>query len=84
MENKPTHIFAKSLLYVARFHVDGGGGDIQRALAYVEKISQSNAEENATGVELRKRILALPGMEIIQGEGGSGASDTSVPPGTAI
>lgn len=68
VENRPTHTFARSLLYVARYHVDRGGGDIKRALTYTEKVAQSNAEEVSAAAELLKRMLSLPGVKIEDGD----------------
>lgn len=59
MENKPTFAFAKSLIYVARFHLEKGGGDFARALTYAERVAQSNAEEVVVANELLRRMQFL-------------------------
>ena len=64
VDNKPIHTFAKSLLYVARYHVEMGGGDVKKALTYLEKVAQSNAEEVGPASELLKRMCSIPGVEI--------------------
>ncbi|KAL5523535.1 hypothetical protein ACEPAG_7708 [Sanghuangporus baumii] len=55
-ENRPTHQFARSLMYVARFHLDRGGGDLVRAQQYAERVAQSNSEEVTYANELLRRI----------------------------
>lgn len=57
-ENRSTHSFSKSLIYVAKFHLDRGGGDFPRARAYAERVAQSNAEEVTIAAELVRRMNA--------------------------
>ncbi|KAH8118975.1 TPR-like protein [Phellopilus nigrolimitatus] len=75
-ENKPTFQFAKSLMYVARFHLDRGGDDLPRARQYAEKVAQSHAEEASTATELLKRIHA---RESTLGTASSGGLPSAVP-----
>ena len=41
-----------------------GGGDVKKALTYLEKVAQSNAEEVGPASELLKRMCSIPGVEI--------------------
>lgn len=98
LESRPVHAFAKSLLYVARYHVDRGGGDVKRALAYVEKVAGSNAEEVGAASEMLRRMVGVKveeeekglgdgevdGKVEVQPPGETGSSaEGEVPPGTA-
>ncbi|KAI5121571.1 hypothetical protein M0805_000751 [Coniferiporia weirii] len=88
-ENKPTFQFARSLIYVARFHLDRGGGDLERARQYAERVAQSSAEEVGAAKELLRRIevhIASVGAGGSAGtattatEIGGGSGGLSVPP----
>ncbi|EPT05038.1 hypothetical protein FOMPIDRAFT_1112440 [Fomitopsis schrenkii] len=46
--NKPVAEYAKSSVYVARYHVEHGGGDLALAKELLEPIAASNAEELST------------------------------------
>lgn len=76
-ENRPTHQFARSLMYVARFHLDRGGGDIARARQYAERVSQSNSEEVTFANELLKRIQQFP----LNGSAGANYETSGTQPG---
>jgi len=66
---KPITEYAKSAVYLARFHLERGGGDLVLALQLMEKVAASNSEEVETATSLVKRITA----EIDAQRGGVGA-----------
>jgi hypothetical protein len=51
--------YARSAMYVARYHVLLGGRDLDVALDYLTAVAQSNAEEVAAAAELLKKAIAL-------------------------
>lgn len=54
--SRPVAEFAKSLIYVARYHLSGGGGDIKLAREYLERVSGTNAEESSFAVEYLRKL----------------------------
>ncbi|KAH9929513.1 TPR-like protein [Epithele typhae] len=54
---KPVPEWAKSAIYVARYHVQHGGGDLTLARQYLEFVSGSNAEEVTQATEMLRRQL---------------------------
>ncbi|KZT11024.1 TPR-like protein [Laetiporus sulphureus 93-53] len=54
--NKPVAEFAKSGVYVARYHVLHGGNDIGLAKEYLEIVASSNAEEPFSQSDSKPRI----------------------------
>jgi len=55
---KPIAEYAKSCVYVARHHLQRGGGDLELAQEYLEKVAVSNAEDADTATELVKKVKA--------------------------
>ncbi|THH20397.1 hypothetical protein EW146_g945 [Bondarzewia mesenterica] len=53
---KPVADYAKSLVFVARYHFEKGGGDLQLAREYLEKVSASNSEEADRASDLLKKV----------------------------
>ena len=53
---KPIAEYAKSCVYVARHHLQRGGGDLELAQEYLEKVAVSNAEDADTATELVKKV----------------------------
>ncbi|KAI0663596.1 TPR-like protein [Cubamyces menziesii] len=54
---KPIQEWSKSAVYVARYHILQGGGDLALARQYLEWVSVSNAEEVTQANELLRRHL---------------------------
>lgn len=54
-----THVneYARSSMYVARYHLLQGGGDLMLAKDLMEEIASSNSEEVAQGTDLLKKII---------------------------
>lgn len=50
--------YAKSSVYVARYHVEHGGGDLALAKELLEPIASSNAEEVTQATDLLKKTRA--------------------------
>lgn len=57
--NKAVAEYAKSGVYVARYHLIHGGGDIALAKEYLEAIASSNAEEVGQATEMLRRAKLL-------------------------
>lgn len=58
--DKPVIEYARSAVHVARYHLLQGGGDLELAKEYMEKVASSNAEEVREATDLLKKIkLAL-------------------------
>ncbi|TFK54436.1 TPR-like protein [Heliocybe sulcata] len=55
-QDKTVEEFSKSYMYVARYHMYLGGGDLNLALEYLEILSKSHAEEVATATDLLKKV----------------------------
>ncbi|KAL4246021.1 hypothetical protein ABKN59_008839 [Abortiporus biennis] len=53
---KPVTEWAKSVVYVARYHFQHGGGDLQHAKRLLELVAASQSEEVSQGTELLKRV----------------------------
>ncbi|EJD02696.1 TPR-like protein [Fomitiporia mediterranea MF3/22] len=58
-ENRPIFTYAKSLVYVARYHFEKGGGDMGLAHDYLERVAESNAEEVMVANEMLKRMAIV-------------------------
>ncbi|KAL6305062.1 hypothetical protein BKA93DRAFT_246990 [Sparassis latifolia] len=56
--NKPIGESAKSRVYVARYHLMHGGGDLDLAKEYLEQVATSNSEEVSQATELLKKVKA--------------------------
>ncbi|CDO74456.1 hypothetical protein BN946_scf184979.g11 [Trametes cinnabarina] len=54
---KPIQEWSKSAVYVARYHILQGGGDLSLARQYLEWVAVSNAEEVTQANELLRRHL---------------------------
>ncbi|KAI0704990.1 TPR-like protein [Cerioporus squamosus] len=54
---KPVPEWSKSAVYVARYHISHGGGDLALARQYLEFVAASNAEEVNQANELLRRHL---------------------------
>lgn len=54
---KPVPEWSKSAVYVARYHIQHGGGDLILARQYLEFVATSNAEEVNQAAELLRRYL---------------------------
>ncbi|TBU33911.1 TPR-like protein [Dichomitus squalens] len=54
---KPVPEWSKSAVYVARYHIQHGGGDLDLARQYLLLVSTSNAEEVNQANELLRRYL---------------------------
>lgn len=52
------YVYAKSCIYVAKYHMDKGGKDLALAQDYLERVAASNAEEVAQAAELLRRLKA--------------------------
>lgn len=52
-------MFAKSLVYVARYHIERGGGNYALARQYAEQVAVSNAEEVAVASDLLQKLQAI-------------------------
>lgn len=72
--------YAHSSVYVARYHLLHGGGDLELARDLMEEIASSNSEEVAQATDLLKKIkMAIAAKH----EADSAASQAQVvPPGT--
>ncbi|KAI0036954.1 TPR-like protein [Vararia minispora EC-137] len=67
---KPIAEYARSAVYLARYHLYRGGGDLVLALQLMEKVAGSNSEEADAAQELVKEITAKIAAK--QRGGGSG------------
>ena len=56
--DKPVAEYAKSSVYVARYHVEHGGRDLALAKELLEPIASSNAEEVTQATDLLKKTRA--------------------------
>ncbi|CCM01108.1 uncharacterized protein FIBRA_03156 [Fibroporia radiculosa] len=56
--DKPVSDYSRSGVYVARFHLMHGGGDVALAKDYLETIASSNAEEVGQATDLLKKVKA--------------------------
>ncbi|KAJ3003858.1 hypothetical protein NUW54_g5089 [Trametes sanguinea] len=59
---KPIQEWSKSAVYVARYHILQGGGDLALARQYLEWVAVSNAEEVTQANELLRRHLPAAGV----------------------
>ena len=57
LAEKPVPDWSKSAVYVARYHIQHGGGDQLLARQYLEYVASSNAEEVTQATELLRRLL---------------------------
>ena len=57
--------YARSSVYVARYHLMHGGGDLALAQDLMEEVATSNSEEMAQAADLLKRIEAAFSLESI-------------------
>ncbi|KAF8590891.1 cell division control protein 23 [Ramaria rubella] len=57
-EGRPISEFAKSCIYVARYHLFWGGGDLRLSKEYLEKVAGSNVEESTIAVEYLRKLRA--------------------------
>ena len=48
--------YARSAIYVARYHLLQGGGNLELARDFMEEVAASNSEEVATGVDLLRKV----------------------------
>ncbi|ETW80740.1 hypothetical protein HETIRDRAFT_61808 [Heterobasidion irregulare TC 32-1] len=48
--------YAKSLVFVARYHFEKGGGELDLAREYLEKVAASNSEEADRASDLLKKV----------------------------
>ncbi|KAI0316028.1 TPR-like protein [Amylostereum chailletii] len=53
---KPIAEYARSAVYVSRYHLEKGGGDLGLAMDYMEKVAASNSEDADQAADLLKRI----------------------------
>ncbi|KAI0058089.1 TPR-like protein [Artomyces pyxidatus] len=53
---KPITEYAKSCVYVARYHALRGGGDFDLAQQYLEKVAASNSEDADLAADLLKKV----------------------------
>ena len=51
--------YARSSVYVARYHLMHGGGDLALAHDLMDEVATSNSEEMAQATDLLKRIEAV-------------------------
>ncbi|GJE95470.1 TPR-like protein [Phanerochaete sordida] len=54
--NKPVIEYSRSAVHVAQYHLFQGGGDLELAKSYMEKVAASNAEEVREAADLLKKI----------------------------
>ncbi|KAI0047771.1 TPR-like protein [Auriscalpium vulgare] len=69
---KPIAEYAKSCVYVARFHLQRGGGDLELAREYLEKVAASNAEDADLASELGKKCKAAIAAKAVAEQEGRG------------
>ena len=55
-ERRPVSEFAKSCMYVARYHLFWGGGDFKVAREYSEKVAGSNVEDSSLAMDYLRRL----------------------------
>ena len=58
-EGRPVSEFAKSCMYVARYHLFWGGGDLKMAREYSEKVAGSNVEESTVALEYLRKLRTM-------------------------
>ncbi|TDL17279.1 TPR-like protein [Rickenella mellea] len=58
-EGKQVHVYSRSCIYVAQFHMEKGGKDLTLAKEYLERVATSNAEEVTQAAELLKRLKSI-------------------------
>ncbi|KZT28963.1 TPR-like protein [Neolentinus lepideus HHB14362 ss-1] len=58
-QDKTVEEFSKSYMFVARYHMYLGGGDLNLAKEYLEILSKSHAEEVAQASDLLKKVRIL-------------------------
>jgi anaphase-promoting complex subunit 8 len=63
---KPVAEWARSAMYVARYHYVSEGGDLEMARDLLETIAASNSEDADSAADLLKRVKAAIGRD---GEG---------------
>ncbi|KII92586.1 hypothetical protein PLICRDRAFT_695920 [Plicaturopsis crispa FD-325 SS-3] len=56
---RPVQDYAKSSIYVARYHMAAPEGDLELAREYLQRVATSNSEEVTTATEMLKRCKAL-------------------------
>lgn len=53
---RPVSEFAKSCMYVARYHLFYGGGDTKLAREYLERVAATNTEESSVALEYLRKL----------------------------
>lgn len=55
-EGRPVSDYAKNCMYVIRYNIAWGGGNVKLAKEYAEKIAGSNVEESAIAAEYLRKL----------------------------